>query len=307
MRQVVRKVQRTRSSDTRVRRSLSGRQAIRGPGHAMTLQRSIGNQAFQRLLSASHIQTKLNVSSPGDHSEREADQVAAQVMRMPAPRSIQPVAPALQRKCAPCAAGQKPCPKCAEEKTAQRTPLISGVRSFVQRRIAPPTSADEKKKETPVMRRASPLLQESDHRKKETEGLQRKPLKPGAVKPLKEEDDHAAERRALDQVETTMSATKGGGQSLPDGVRDHMESAIGADFSDVKVHTGPSAVQMNQDLGAKAFTHGRDIYFNRNAYNPQSGSGRELLAHELTHVVQQTGGELQTRARPEDEKDKDKV
>ena len=65
---------------------------------------------------------------------------------------------------------------------------------------------------------------------------------------------------------------------------------MGADFSGVRVHTGGEAHQLNEQLSAKAFTTGNDIFFRGGEYNPQSGSGQELLAHELTHVVQQSSG-----------------
>jgi hypothetical protein len=64
-----------------------------------------------------------------------------------------------------------------------------------------------------------------------------------------------------------------------------MEPRFGADFSGVRVHTGGEAVQMNQELGAQAFTHGSDVYFGAG----KSPGNNELTAHELTHVVQQTG------------------
>lgn len=66
-----------------------------------------------------------------------------------------------------------------------------------------------------------------------------------------------------------------------------MGHAIGADFNGVRIHTGEEATQMNRDLGAQAFTHGNDIYFNSGKYDPSSTNGKRLLAHELTHVVQQ--------------------
>jgi hypothetical protein len=66
-----------------------------------------------------------------------------------------------------------------------------------------------------------------------------------------------------------------------------MESGFGADFSGVHVHTDNNAAQMNQQLGARAFTHGSDIYFNQGEYQPATSTGDHLLAHELTHTVQQ--------------------
>ena len=80
----------------------------------------------------------------------------------------------------------------------------------------------------------------------------------------------------------------GGGQALPQGVREKMESALGADFSPVRVHTGPQA----ERLGALAFTVGTDIYFAPGRYQPESMQGRQLLGHELAHVIQQRQGRV---------------
>ena len=95
-------------------------------------------------------------------------------------------------------------------------------------------------------------------------------------------------------VESRLTASKGGGAPLPAQTRAFMEPRFGADFSGVRVHTDSGAVQMNHELNAQAFTHGRDIYMGANKYNPGSSAGNRLLAHELTHVVQQGGaGALQ--------------
>lgn len=96
-------------------------------------------------------------------------------------------------------------------------------------------------------------------------------------------------------LDTTLVQSKGGGATLPQGTQDFMGPRIGADFSGVKVHTGEQAVQMNQQLGSKAFAHGKDVYFNKGQYNPESSSGKELLAHELTHTVQQGGAPVKTK------------
>ena len=61
-------------------------------------------------------------------------------------------------------------------------------------------------------------------------------------------------------------------------------------LSGVRIHTeNEVAVQMSKELGAQAFTHGNDIYFNKGKYNPSSKEGKQLLAHELTHTIQQKG------------------
>ncbi|MCA9979577.1 MAG: DUF4157 domain-containing protein, partial [Anaerolineales bacterium] len=82
---------------------------------------------------------------------------------------------------------------------------------------------------------------------------------------------------------------QGGGQQLPSDVRGQMESGFDTDFEDVRVHTNGEANQLSRSLGAAAFTTDNDIFFREGHYNPQSGDGQKLLAHELTHVVQQRG------------------
>lgn len=76
---------------------------------------------------------------------------------------------------------------------------------------------------------------------------------------------------------------------LPDEVRSFMEPRFGADFSGVKVHTDAQADQLNRSVQARAFTTGQDVFFRQGEYNPASRGGQELIAHELTHVVQQNG------------------
>ena len=97
------------------------------------------------------------------------------------------------------------------------------------------------------------------------------------------------ETEATPEVEATIEQTRGGGRSLDAGIQRQMESAFGTNFSEVRVHTDSTADALNQSLSARAFTTGQDIFFRQGEYNPGSSSGKELLAHELTHVVQQTG------------------
>ena len=90
-------------------------------------------------------------------------------------------------------------------------------------------------------------------------------------------------------MEQKLTSTKGGGRPLPKDTRSSFEASLGADFSNVNIHTGADAVEINKELSAQAFTHGSDIYFNQGKYDPTSNSGKHLLAHELTHTVQQGG------------------
>ena len=97
------------------------------------------------------------------------------------------------------------------------------------------------------------------------------------------------------EVEQTILAARGGGQALDSAVRSQMEPAMGADFGSVRVHVDGEADALNRNLGARAFTVGHDIFFKHGEYSPGSSTGRELLAHELTHVVQQNDQNVQTK------------
>lgn len=84
-----------------------------------------------------------------------------------------------------------------------------------------------------------------------------------------------------------------GGAHLPVPVREEMEQRLDADLSEVRVHTGARANSLNRSIQAEAFTAGSDIFFSQGSYDPASANGRELLTHELVHVVQQqTAGPL---------------
>ena len=96
--------------------------------------------------------------------------------------------------------------------------------------------------------------------------------------------------QAPGHIESQINSSRGSGSSMDNGTKHFMESRFGTDFSDVKIHTGSQAVQMSRELNAQAFTVGNDIYFNEGKYSPNSDSGKHLLAHELTHTVQQGDG-----------------
>jgi hypothetical protein len=84
-----------------------------------------------------------------------------------------------------------------------------------------------------------------------------------------------------------ITSLLGTGQPLPNDVKNFMEPRFGADFSGVRIHTSESSAKLNNELSAQAFTVGNDVFFSRGAYQPQSREGRELIAHELTHTIQQ--------------------
>ncbi|MEH2290565.1 eCIS core domain-containing protein [Nostoc sp.] len=108
---------------------------------------------------------------------------------------------------------------------------------------------------------------------------------------------------APEDLETSINQARGGGMAMADNIRHPMEQAFGADFSGVKVHTDGQSDQLNRSIQARAFTTGQDVFFRQGEYNPGSWGGQELLAHELTHVVQQNGEAVQRVVAPPDSKE----
>jgi hypothetical protein len=98
-----------------------------------------------------------------------------------------------------------------------------------------------------------------------------------------------------------IDAERGRGSPLPDPVRTDMEQQLGADLSAVRVHTGPAADTLSRAVTAQAFTTGTDVFFRAGRYHPTSPAGRELLAHELTHVVQPDNPGAAARVSHEDD------
>src|SRR6218665_3128127 len=134
---------------------------------------------------------------------------------------------------------------------------------------------------------------EAEEEKMPSEDETKIKMKSDPVYPLQKKPDGGNENSLAPETVEQGSSSKGSGQSLDAGIREEMGSKIGADFSDVKVHTDNNAAQMSKEIGAKAFAHGKDIYFNQGQYNPASSEGKHLLAHELTHTVQQQGAAIQ--------------
>ena len=105
-----------------------------------------------------------------------------------------------------------------------------------------------------------------------------------------------------EDVEGRINAARGSGEALPDSIRASLEPQFGRDFGDVRVHAGAEADALSQQLGAKAFTTGQDIFFRSGDYQPESEEGKKLLGHEMTHVVQQGGAAVSRQAVEAEEK-----
>jgi len=107
------------------------------------------------------------------------------------------------------------------------------------------------------------------------------------------------QRKATGAAGADVDIPTGGGSPLPADVSRKMSPRLGADLSDVRVHTGSSSTHAANELGARAFTVGRDVHFNAGEFAPGSKEGDKLLAHELTHVVQGARGGVQRKPAEE--------
>jgi len=134
----------------------------------------------------------------------------------------------------------------------------------------------------------------------ENEKIQMQPLEEGdklqmqtdeEEEPIQKKSSNSSQTSATpEKIQSQIENTRGSGMQIDEQTRSFMGKRFDADFSNVNVHTGQTAVEMNKQLYAQAFTVGNDIYFNNGKYNPGSQSGKELLAHELTHTIQQGAG-----------------
>lgn len=102
-------------------------------------------------------------------------------------------------------------------------------------------------------------------------------------------DTKQATQSASAETGDYITATRGGGSPLSTSTRSFMETRFGRDFGDVRVHHDADASRTARSLSARAFTVGADVYFGAGEYAPETAEGRKLLAHELTHTIQQGG------------------
>jgi hypothetical protein len=213
------------------------------------------------------LQAKLAVGKPGDKYETEADAVADKVVSRTESGSNTFFG-------------------------ASNSTLFTGHNGLVQekplaREITPLVQKQKEEEEVQAKQRENIQMQTEEE---EPVQAQVEEEEMAQMQPEEEEEEVQAKPMGNPSVapatETRIKSSAGSGQKMDALTRTEMEDGFGADFSQVNIHTGSQAVQMNKELGAQAFTHGKDIYFNEGKYNPQSKDGLHLLAHELTHTIQ---------------------
>jgi len=196
------------------------------------------------------VQPKVKIHSSNDHFEKEADHVADKVVsneKISSSFNVSKVSKGAQRKCASCE---------KEEKNLQAM--------HIQRKCS------SCEKEEPVQRKttkdnfhSSSILHSSDN------------------------GPPASHEHSSHKLDTLLSNQNSRGSPLPQDTQTLMESRMGADFSNVRVHTDAVSHDATTSIGARAFTHGGNIHFSTGEFNPQTKAGQHLLAHELTHTMQQ--------------------
>jgi hypothetical protein len=147
----------------------------------------------------------------------------------------------------------------------------------------------EKDKEDPLK-----PVQKKDAPKKGKKEEEKAVKKKDSPKKGKKEEEKPVRKKEKEKQTTSARVAdairkqSGKGNPLPPRLLAEMNKSLGADLSEVSIHTDVAAAKLCQELHALAFTHGRDIFFDTGRYNPESPEGKKLLVHELTHVVQQS-------------------
>jgi hypothetical protein len=211
-------------------------------------------------------QAKLTIGQPGDVHEKEADAVASQVVRRQADQK-----PVIQRKDGRLL--QRLATSKEDEKLGTHDARMEKDKEEPEKPVYTKQMPGEKKdKDKMGIRKAE------DPKKKKKKG-------PGMGGVVRKKEANMASGAVSAEIERQS----GKGSPLPAKTLAEMNRSFGMDFGKVRIHHDDAAARLCCELNAQAFTHGLDIYFNEGKYNPESAEGKMLLAHELTHVAQQSG------------------
>jgi hypothetical protein len=222
------------------------------------LQQQYGNRFVQRVIAQNAIQTKLRIGQPGDIYEKEADRLAEQVTRMPESQLHRQEEEEEE-----------------EEEPLQTKPIGEQIIPLAQRQ---PIEEEEEEVQAKELRGQTFSVTAN-------EKLCRQPIE--EEEELQPREIPGQTPQVTPNLEARINAIRGGGQSLPESVRAFFGPRFGHDFSHVRVHADAEANTLSHSLNARAFTTGRDMFFRQGEYDLGNRSGRQLLAHELTHVLQQ--------------------
>ncbi|MCW3162441.1 eCIS core domain-containing protein [Chryseobacterium oryctis] len=229
------------------------------------------------------IQKKLSIGTANDVFEAEADSVAEKVLNTSSETNQfnTQATPLVQKKCA----------QCEEEERLRRKPLAEDVSHFVQRSSL--IDSSEISTSEHKISHTTPLVQKKCAQCEEEERMRRKEMNEVPQNVVQKYSHfNSPEALAPSYLENQIRSSQGSGQMMDNNTKGFMESRFGVDFSSVRIHTDSQASTMSKELNARAFTVGNDVYFNQGEYSPSTSSGKFLLAHELTHTIQQGGSNI---------------
>jgi hypothetical protein len=272
--------------------------AVKASADKTSFFRKAGEEGFfnsktSPTLSNPSVQAKLNISQPNDPLEKEADETADKVMRMPE-AAVSTATPEkkeeLQRK------------EDEQEEMVQPKMMVNAGGSLVMR-----SEEAEEKEETVQPKLFSTGLMRKETEDESEETVQRKEEEEEPIQRFADSNCcntatiHRKERGPptanTSSFSSQLQQSKGQGAPLNHSVLHNMQNRFGADFSSVRIHNNNTSAQLSSNINAQAFTHGNDIYFNNGKYNPHTSSGGTLLAHELTHTIQQGAATVHRKAK----------
>jgi len=213
------------------------------------------------------VQTKLSIGKSNDKYEVEADKAADQIVS--------------QKQNAKSESFFSPSPVVQKKSLAERSTPVTQLKTEQEETLQNKTETVVA--ETPKAVEKNPISKPLIQQKKTEEEVQTKEEEQEIQKSAETETSPTNTA----SLESKLQSSKGGGSPMANATQNQMESGFGANFSKVRIHNDSNAVQMNKELGSQAFANGNDVYFNEGKYNPDSQDGKHLLAHELTHTIQQ--------------------
>jgi hypothetical protein len=231
--------------------------------------------------AAPSVQTKMTVNKPGDKFEQEADKMADKVMRMPSPPA--PIKEEKLQKAEPKEKLQK-----AEDDKLQKAEPEEKLQKAEDDKLQ---KAEPKEK---LQKAEDDKLQKAEPEEKIQKAEDNKLQKAESEEKLQKQEQAELQRKASPgspavnaNIQSSIQNKITGGQPLASETRSYMEPRFSADFSNVRIHSDPEAASLSNQLSARAFTYQNHIFFSRDQYQPGTSRGKELLAHELTHTIQQ--------------------
>jgi hypothetical protein len=253
MRAFTRKPKTTQQTTPAKSKKLGPARFGRDPGAnlSLDLHRAIGSPAAHASLT-NQIQPKMEVNAPGDIYEQQADDIADAVMQIPDHATPRVARSESHPRPLPSSFG-------GQRKDVGRKAIEDEDDVIIEKHaVAEKCACEEDNKR---------LAQKAEVPRVESSGVEAPPLEP--------------------HIEAGIRALRGGGQPLPLSERGFMQTRFDADFSGIRIHTNQDADSYSRAIHARAFTWGSDIFFRAGEYRPGSSEGRRLLAHELTHAIQQ--------------------